>query len=305
MGRSLARWFEDAAMTVSDWTTREANALERKLADQLRDDLARFASTAADQAPFWKETCEQLAHNAQSGDPRFFKRWPLIVATMVYRTTPETIGMYRKLRSLPAWSNGLGAAAAGPSPGGGPIFVPNPRIDTAALHYATHLEHFRQVTGRSLLDHACILEFGGGYGGMCRFADRLGFAGRYIIFDLPPVLALQRYYLGLGGLSAEYAAEARQVLCHSLADVSRFVQPGTALLSTWALSEMPFELRTQIEDFISSQRSTAALFAYSKSWNGFDNLRYFEDLQARHADGWTWRRTPIDDDRYYLVGQRL
>jgi hypothetical protein len=45
-----------------------------------------------------------------------------------------------------------------------------------------------------------IVDFGAGYGGLARTAERLGFRGRYVLFDLPAQTALQRFYLESLGL---------------------------------------------------------------------------------------------------------
>ena len=156
------------------------------------------------------------------------------------------------------------------------------------------------MAGSSLLAQDCIVEFGGGYGSMCR----LGFAGRYVIFDIPPVLALQRYYLGLHGIAAAYAAEAPTVLCHRLADAARFMRPQAALMSTWALSEMPLGLRGAIEPFLDDERAVAALFAYQHHFEKVDNAAWFAGMQARTAARWQWQLTAIDPANAYLVGRR-
>ena len=77
-----------------------------------------------------------------------------------------------------------------------------------------------------------IVEFGGGYGSMCRLVRKLGFKGRYVIFDLRPILALQKYYLGLHGVEAGYDLTAANLLTASLATVMEALGPRTAMMST-------------------------------------------------------------------------
>ena len=48
---------------------------------------------------------------------------------------------------------------------------------------------------RDLSSSGVIVEFGGGYGSMCRLLHKLGFSGQYFIYDLPEFVALQRYFL--------------------------------------------------------------------------------------------------------------
>jgi hypothetical protein len=93
-----------------------------------------------------------------------------------------------------------------------PMFSTN----AMAMEHALHLFRFHSRLGSYLHDADCIVEFGGGFGSMCRLIGALGFRGRYVIFDLPPVLALQRYYLGLHGIEADDSGRADVWLCPAL-----------------------------------------------------------------------------------------
>jgi hypothetical protein len=150
---------------------------------------------------------------------------------------------------------------------------------------------------------------------MCRLTQALGFRGRYVIFDLPPVLALQRYYLGLHGIGADVTEQADVWLCPDLdkimAWISRDKPARVSLMSTWALSEMPMSVRQRIEPFFRVEAATKALLAYQPIFEGNDNRLYFRDLKARTADRWSWAELPVDpspkppvpSDSLYLFGQ--
>lgn len=45
-----------------------------------------------------------------------------------------------------------------------------------------------------------VLEFGGGYGSLCRGFHRCGFKGKYMIFYFPHFSTLQRFFLGSAGI---------------------------------------------------------------------------------------------------------
>jgi hypothetical protein len=114
-------------------------------------------------------------------------------------------------------SNCVAAIAGGGPPPFPPMFSP-PMFSTnaMAIAHALHLFRFHSRLGSYLHDADCIVEFGGGFGSMCRLIGALGFRGRYVIFDLPPVLALQRYYLGLHGIEADDSGRADVWLCPAL-----------------------------------------------------------------------------------------
>jgi hypothetical protein len=304
IGPTPIRRISDLISTISDLFVVPPTAAQQLLAQQLRQELEAIGTDMGEALPFWKAAWENLLQEARSSDPRYFMRWPTIAGTMVNRTTPFSLDVYRRLRHARDWRTVWKPAISRPPFGHGPRFLPYFRTDANTVMHAGHLLHFAAITGRSWLDHDVIVEFGGGYGSMCRLVRRLGFKGRYVIFDLRPILALQRYYLALHGIAAGYDSAATNLLTTSLATVADSFGPRTAVMSTWALSEMPFPLRGEITALLTDPRCAAALFAYQRRFEGVDNTAWFRDLADSTAADFTWILTPIDDDSDYLVGQR-
>jgi hypothetical protein len=179
-----------------------------------------------------------------------------------------------------------------------------------SIEHAGHLFRFRQFAARDLYDADCIIEFGGGFGSMCRLVRALGFRGRYIVFDLPPVLALQRYFLGLNGIEATLDAPSNTWLCPDLSEIrtelARSRPNRVSLISTWALSEMPLAIRHEIEAFFALPAACMALLAYQPSFEGNDNHAWFHGLMERTGDRWRWNERPVDTvDRPPIPGDSL
>ena len=304
LGPTAIRRVTDVISTVTDLFVAPPTPAQQSLAQQLRQELEVIGSDMGEALPFWKAAWESLLREAQSSDPRFFMRWPTIAGTMVNRTTPFSLDVYRRLRQSREWRTVWKPAITRLPFGHGPRFLPYPRTDANTVMHAGHLLHYAAVTGGNWRDHDVIVEFGGGYGSMCRLVRKLGFQGRYVIFDLRPILALQKYYLALHGIAAGYDAAATNLLTTSLATVADSFGPRTAVMSTWALSEMPLPLRGEITALLADPRCTAALFAYQRRFEGVDNTAWFRDLAGFTASDFTWILTPIDDDSDYLVGQR-
>ncbi len=297
--RELVRVAENGVATLREAFVRAPTPLEAQAAEALRQELRRLNDVEG-ALPFWRDTCEALARHAEEEDPRFFMRWPPIKSTMVNGTTAFSVDAYRRLRRTGDWKAVWKAGITHQPYGHGPPFLPYPRTNANTVMHAAHLLHFQSTTGRNWLAHDTIAEFGGGYGSMCRLAADLGFAGDYAIFDLPPIHALQRYYLTLH----ETIPRRSVLLTPSLSDVARAMGPRSALMSTWALSEMPMPLREEIAALLHDTRVCSALFAYQRSFEGIDNVAWFADLAARTADQWDWRLTRIDVNSDYLVGTR-
>jgi hypothetical protein len=302
--RSLVRRLENGVSTIVDLFARPPTAEQAALSLRLRQELGQLTRDSQDLLPFWRSICTQLLHYAETEDPRYFMRWPPVAATMVNGTTPFSAEAFRRLRRAPEWRSRWRAAVTHEPHGHGPPFLPYLRTNANTIMHAAHLWHFKATTGQDLLEHECIVEFGGGYGSMGRLVHRLGFRGRYTIFDLAPILALQRYFLGLHGVEADYTADSPIRLTASLSEATAGMRPRTALMSTWALSEMPLALRTEIVALLEDCRIAAVLLAYQHSFEGLDNVAWFRDLAERTADHWRWVTTPIGIGSDYLVGIR-
>jgi len=63
------------------------------------------------------------------------------------------------------------------------------------INHLTHLTVFKEKTGADVFKFNTIVEFGGGYGGMCRLLRRFNNKSTYIIIDLPIFLIIQKFYL--------------------------------------------------------------------------------------------------------------
>lgn len=297
--RDLFRFSENALATILDWFDRPPSPEQAALARRLTDDLneLRLAQRTGDGSSFWQGICGELHRLAAADDPRYFMRWPPIAATMVHGAALETIRTWWALRRTPDWRRVWRPALRHPQFGHPPPFAPMLSSNAMAIEHASHLYRFQQVIGTTLPNSDCIIEFGGGFGSMCRLVRALGFRGQYIIFDLPPIAALQRYYLGLHGIDADVSETKSVWLCD---DLDRMLEwtgrrgPGqVSLISTWALSEMPMTVRNRIEMFFRQDACTNALLAYQPAFEGNDNHAYFSGLMARTGARWSWQRVPV------------
>jgi hypothetical protein len=314
--RRLLRITENGLATMSDLRARPSTAVQAALAARLAADLKALLpeQKTGEGSAFWRGVCEDLHRLATSDDPMSFMRWPPIGATMVHGAAPITFREWWMLRRSRSWRSLWGPALRHPQYGRPPPFLPMLSTNAMAIEHAFHLFRFQHRMGPHLHDADCIVEFGGGFGSMCRLIRALGFRGRYVIFDLPPVLALQRYYLGLHGIEADTSAGADVWLCPGLDPIRDRLRAGrsdrVSLMSTWALSEMPISVRRQIEPFFRLDVVRLALLAYQPSFEGNDNRLYFRDLMSRTADRWNWSELAVDskdravapDDSLYMFG---
>jgi hypothetical protein len=180
------------------------------------------------------------------------------------------------------------------------------------IHHAYHLAQFEARTGHSAEEFPAIVEFGGGYGSMCRLIHQLGFAGRYVIYDLPEFSALQAFYLGSLGLRLVDAARlegadrgvARAADLAALERALGWADARRSLfVATWSLSETPGRAREPIMPIVAQCRGV--LIAYWRTFGEMNNHEYFSRWAAEHpAFAWSHRPIPSLPEHFYLFGTR-
>jgi hypothetical protein len=171
---------------------------------------------------------------------------------------------------------------------------------------------FEEKTKVQVQDIDYVFEFGGGYGSMCRLFHNLGFRGRYIIIDLPPFSALQKYYLGTLGLPirsvTDFERSKSGIVCvsdiHKLKSIlaDRIEARNTMFIATWSISETPISIRNSILPLTSGFQSF--LLAYQDRFEEVNNVDFFnkwkETINEIAWQSWRIRHIPGNN---YLVGR--
>jgi hypothetical protein len=278
---------------------------------QLRANVSALPMLESDRTRIGDEWLENLAilrDHILNDDPTEFLRWPMVMRTMFFGLRPYVLRELLFLRShaWPRWKEAIRESSVG-RPYRFPLY---PASSANVIHYAYHLAQFEQATRIRVSDVDLILEFGGGYGGMCKLLRRLGYDGKYLIFDLPYFSELQRYFLQMNGLAVAQQPEitgANDVFCISDPQGLRVALAGLPanrkcmFIATWSLSEAPLEIRNAIVSMM--DKITYFLIAYQGTFGGIDNRRFFANLAASRPDvSWTTQEIPHLASNAYLFG---
>lgn len=208
--------------------------------------------------PMWNYWRHDLWQRAQEDDARNFTKWPCIYHTMLVEHWADIVKKYEYPYVLQ----------------GG--WEPNTPEGHNLVHQAYHILRWQDATGLRIADMKTVYEFGGGYGAMALVCNRLGFQGKYYIYDLPEFSLLQRWYLEECGISnVEWATPA-----------------GTDLLiACYSLSETTMEERDEIFAHVPAN---SYLLLYSAMWEAYNNRIYFESLGDWMEDVSHWRHERIE-----------
>lgn len=291
------------------------SAQEQQLITELRSSFRQLPMFEVDKvsgaAAAWQRNMNRLRGLVLEENPREFLRWDVITQTMFVDDAPYVRAELRSLKQRPDW-NVRWRPAIEESPVGRPMpYVFCPRSSGNLIHHAYHLAQFEEKTGGEIQHLDLVLEFGGGYGSMCRLFHNLGFRGTYIIFDLPHFSLLQEYYLRALGLRLQPGAQERVTFAEGVYCISDVEKLTTILdssefskslfLGTWSISETPIHVREKFVPLLS--RFNSFLIAYQERFEDVDNIGFFAAWKQTKMDI-VWHHWPIAHipGNHYLVG---
>jgi hypothetical protein len=276
-------------------TSRHLARLRREVAAiELRDSPPAGADVD------WHDNRRRLRDLVLQDTPARFLTWPVLINTMFMDDSSTAAPELRALQARPdyaiRWLPALREDALG-APARTPLLSAS---SNNLIHHAYNLLQLELSAEKPVERLSSIVEFGGGYGSCARLAFRLGFRGRYVIFDLPEFSALQRYYLGTLGFPVDSAIQ-----CVSTVDELRTrLREPDLFLATWSFSETPLALREELLPIVQSARFL--LLAYQHIFGARDNLRYFAELAGKLVGKAVhdYAIPHLPGNRYFIATQR-
>lgn len=239
----------------------------------------------------WAEREAQIRQMMLTGDISQFLRWRPCRLALV---KPKADVEFTYLRSLPNWETRWQHAVEESDVGKSPRYRYYRQSSGILLRHAALLAWLEEMTGRWIETFGRIFEFGGGYGSMCRLVHRLGFVGRYVIYDLPALTLLQQYYLEQNGIENVVSVCDFDVLPKLL------YSENALFIATWSLSEAPFSIREEIFSLI--RHFSSFIIAGQIQVREMDNVEYFYSWTER-LPSVKWYRKRLREE-LWLVGAR-
>ncbi|PYS49186.1 MAG: hypothetical protein DMF68_10800 [Acidobacteria bacterium] len=291
---------------------------EQILIEELRSTFKRLALSASltpDVEDEWIKYEKRLHYLVLNDDPRAFLRWDIISRNMFVADADYIKQELESLKQEQQWQNRWRAAIKESSIGCPTPYSLYTESSGNLIHHAYHLSQFEKVLGKTVDTLDMVWEFGGGYGSMCRLFYNLGFKGLYIIFDLPRVSALQRFFLkslNIPIVSLDDAARGKRgVLLSSeldqlkslLSDMRAIDIGERAFVATWSVSETPIALRKIVLEL--ARDFDCYLIAYQDRFSDVNNIDFFETWRATIEGYWqTGLIAHVPGDNRYLFGVR-
>lgn len=251
--------------------------------NQLQSRMSQLPRPVTDKAaPYWEYWRMNLYDWILNNNPAKFWECPAVYHCMMVNHWQEAI----KYEANQVQSRHLNECYI-------PHFGPDDKFITTEfsmnlIHQAYHIHQWEQTTGKRINQLDTIVEFGGGYGAMALLCHRLGFDGKYIIYDLPEFSLLQEYYLSQFGLLDKVSWNPKR----KPKDVDLF-------MALYSLSEVePTERDRLIVE------ANSYLFLYSGQWEKWNNVAWFN--QFAEETELKWQHTELahlpDRRNFYSIG---
>ena len=259
----------------------------------------------------WSDNIKQVRRLALGGDLRHFLRWDVIRKAMFVGHDTWVVKELRHLKRQKAWNVRWHPGIKESPVGHPPPFIFCRGSSGNLVHHAYHLVRFEDLASTPLQKMDFVVEFGGGYGSMCRLFYQLGFSGTYVIFDLPEFSILQTYYLNCLGLPIQKQRGISSSGIHCISDleelqlvVSNRVRGSTAMFAAmWSLSECPIALRAKVLGAVGNMDFW--LYGYQQEFGEINNVEFFRDVRMSCPEvEWHEEKIPHLNGNYYLVGKR-
>ncbi len=208
----------------------------------------------------WGTNCKRLNKLIQKGNLKHFRLWSIIRRTMI------VINPF--------------------------ILIPEIFELIGNVHQKYHLLQLIRNTNIDFQELESVVEIGGGYGAMCISVYDKEFNGKYVLYDLPELLTLQKYHIQKRNLNKEiiYTSNNNDINTNGKCSL---------LIALWSLSEMPLEVRYRITSKI--LEFDYYMFAFLGFFDGVDNLKYFDNLTKQIGGEWKLIKIHHSGENYYLI----
>lgn len=243
--------------------------------------------------PYWQYWQRDLWEHGKQENPNGFMGWPCVYHTMLVNHWSMDWQFSQLESAGKRWLDAASVPDNKQDLVGEPMdFYYDTFYSKNLINLAYHFLQWEQRTGRKVSELNSIVEWGGGYGGQALVARRLGFTGKYTIYDLPEFSLLQEWFLGEVGVEATLRQWPPRQTNSDL------------LIAIYSLSEMPLMQRFKVLEKLNAR---SYLMVYSPTWEDYDNEGWFFDW-AYSKPEFTWRQWPmsLENERpdLYCVGWR-
>lgn len=233
-------------------------------------------------------------------------RWDIVNETIHLPNRFETNEWYKQLRNDADWEDRWEVVCREDEIGKPIKFEADFKTSPTMVQNAYHLMVLSKMANKRCLSYDIILEIGGGYGSFYKTIRNDGFIGKYYIYDIQPMVELQKAYL------YDVANVDPSILLDNIEFLSSVEQleiemqglKGKKILTVafWSLSEMPIYIRQRIMRCLLELRNVDFFMSYQKQFLKYDNFSYFSQIDVWYKGLRNINRVeiPNHEGNYYI-----
>lgn len=155
------------------------------------------------------------------------------------------------------------------------VLKPNSHViysesSTNNLHHAYSLQILMEETGVLLSEFGTVVEFGGGYGNVCRLFKIWGHNKSYYLYDIPELLKIQQYYLKENKIinNVHYIQDF---------DVVNTIEGNSLFIGMWSITESPIGEREEFLENLGFYKCNSIFLAFHEGDKSNDNLAWLKN----------------------------
>jgi len=169
------------------------------------------------------------------------------------------------------------------------------------LHHAYSLQRLMEETGHKLNEFDDIVEFGGGYGNVCRLFKVWGHHKKYYLYDIPELLEIQKYYLSENNVNENIVYIQKH-------DVIDSVSGNSLFLGMWSISEVPISERAVLLENLKFFNCKNIFLAMGGVFNTENNLKWLNEtiIPKLESSNYTHNLIRIEHgrDMFYFIATK-
>lgn len=212
----------------------------------------------------WEVFVNEIQNYLKMDNISNFQNWAVIKNTMIAGVDLIEYEELIKSKFWNFWFDNLSESVLKPN-----SFYLFPASSTNNVHHAYSLNVMMEYLDQTLNQFNTIIEFGGGYGNMARLFRKCGHKDDYIIYDIPELLEIQKYYLTENSID--------DISFKQGFDCVDDIKGNSLFLGLWSITETPIDERKIMLENLGFFKCKNIFLAMGDNFYGEDNIKWLYD----------------------------
>jgi hypothetical protein len=213
---------------------------------------------------FWEGMRNGIRGHLAHDDIRNFQNWSEIQQTMIAGIANVEYEYLIDNKRWNLWKDKISETKLKPN-----SHLICSESSTNNLHHAYSLQRLMEETGYILNEIDDVVEFGGGYGNVCRLFKIWGHNKKYYSYDIEELIQIQKYYLKENNIN-----DVSFVKEHDVVDV---VSGNSLFLGMWSISEVPVTERAVLLENLKFFECKNIFLAMGGMFQNENNIKWLND----------------------------